>query len=286
MEASPGPAEDQCPRGVSGNPRVGLPVHSWGTRPGLRADTRGWRMFIFTRGPLRTFRYLSNGAFSMFESCCRQAVTSLWNSSFFTTVPPQGARPPRTEHIRPNWTEAATPHGPPPALMGLALRGPGSGPCTFRHLSRRFHAVMRGVSFSPGLPGPSPSHLETPGLAGPRGRPQKRRLSYLLLCPPLSPCLPGALEDSLQLCGPPSSWRRCCLVQTLPAGALSQDPASSLCPGSRVCSEAGLLLFRTCTSHQGHLVTAPHGAGRSFRGHPRLLSSSHGERVLMALVLS
>lgn len=93
MEASPGPAEDQGPRQVLGSPHVGLPVYSWGTRPSLRANT-GWRMFIFTRGLFRTFRYLSNRAFNKFESCCSQAVASLWNNSFFTTVPPQGARPP------------------------------------------------------------------------------------------------------------------------------------------------------------------------------------------------
>lgn len=61
--------------------------------------------------------------------------------------------------------------------MGLAHRGPGSGLCTFRHLSQPFHAVIRDVSFSSGLSGPSLSHLETPGLAVPRERPQKRHLS-------------------------------------------------------------------------------------------------------------
>lgn len=91
VEASPGPAEDQCPRWVLGSPHVGLPVYSWGTRPSLRANT-GWRMFIFTRGLFRTFRYLSNRAFNKFESCCFQAVASLWNSSFFIYHgPPAGS---------------------------------------------------------------------------------------------------------------------------------------------------------------------------------------------------
>lgn len=208
-----------------------------------------------------------------------------------TTVPPAGSTSPCMEHVHPNWTEVATLHGSPLALMGLALRGLalGPAPCTFRCLSRRCYSDEgRLIQFwaprsQPVAPGDT--RACRPKGEAPEEAPE---LVFLLRCP-LSPCLPGALEASLQLSGPPSSWRRCCLLPGADPPGLGV-PAGGPFPRTRPPVHArGLacvLLFRTCTPPQAHVVTAPHGAGRSFRGHPRLLSSSHGELVLMALVLS
>lgn len=88
----------------------------------------------------------------------------------------------------------------------------GPAPCTFRCLSRRFYSDEgRLIQFwaprnQPVAPGDTRACC--PKGEAPEEAPE---LVFLLRCP-LSPCLPGALEASLQLCGPASSWRRCCLL--------------------------------------------------------------------------
>ena len=176
------------------------------------------------------------------------------------------------EHVHPNWTEVATPHGSLPALMGLARRGPGSGLCTFRHLSQPFHAVIRDVSFSCGLPGepvaPGDPRACCPKGEAPEAAPEVVSSFVLLFLP--------APQDSRRLRA--ALWSSLPLEQVLPAaqrrpswlggpgrGPLSPGPYLRPVPGSRVCVcvcvEAGPLLFHACAPHWGHLVMAPHGAG-------------------------
>lgn len=155
--------------------RTSAPVEYWETpcgaaSPLLENQARpqgrheGWRKFIFTRRAyfdrLRTFCYLSNGAFSKFESWRFRAVTSLRNSSFFNYGPPAGARPPVWGHVHPNWTEVAALTRLSLALdCGLAPRGLG-----FRllrlapsgALSQRFCSEEGAASSEvPGLPEPA-----------------------------------------------------------------------------------------------------------------------------------
>lgn len=58
-----------APTEVLGSPRVGLAVYSLETKPSLRANMRGWSMFILPEErPFGTFRNLTNGAFGKCES--------------------------------------------------------------------------------------------------------------------------------------------------------------------------------------------------------------------------
>ena len=185
-------------------------------------------MFIFTRGLFRTFCYLSNRAFNKFESCCFQAVASLWNSSFFTTVPPQGARPPQLDRSGHATRLSPGTDGTGPAWPGLwALHLQAPVPALPRRNQGRLVQLWapRGARRTW-----RPQGLLSQG-RGPRSGPEV--FSSFVLFPPA----PGTLGGSVQLCGPPSRWRRCCLLPSADppgsgvrgAGRFPQDPASGPC---------------------------------------------------------
>lgn len=152
-------------------------------------------------------------------------------------VPPQGARPPqldRSGHVT-RLSPGTDGTGPPwPGLWALHLQAP--VPALPRCDQGRL-VQLWALGAQPVTPGDARACC-------PKGEaPEEAPELVFLLRPPLSPCPPGTLGGSLQLCGPPSSWRRCCLLPSADppgsgvrgAGRFPQDPASGLCPGSRVC---------------------------------------------------
>ena len=205
-------------------------------------------MFIFTRGLFRTFCYLSNRAFNKFESCCFQAVASLWNSSFFTTVPPQGARPPQLDRSGHATRLSPGTDGTGPAWPGLwALHLQAPVPALPRRNQGRLVQLWapRGARRTW-----RPQGLLSQG-RGPRSGPEV--FSSFVLFPP-------APRDSRRLRA--ALWSSLPLEEVLPAA--QRRPSWLGGPGRGPLSPGPCLrpvLFHTCAPHWGHLVMAPHGAG-------------------------
>lgn len=93
---------------------MGLAVYSLETKPSLRANMRGWSMFILPEErPLGTFRNLTNGAFGKCESCYFQTTAS---PSEMAHSAPESTR---REHLMHTPNELCVTWLPPAALMSL-----------------------------------------------------------------------------------------------------------------------------------------------------------------------
>lgn len=160
----------------------------------------------------------------------------------------------------------------------------GPAPCTFRCLSQRFCSEEGASHSALGSPEPARRTWRHQGLLSQGGGPRRGSGASL---PPSLPSFSLPPWGSRSFLA--ALWSCLQLEEVLPAARGRPSRLGGPFPGPGLQSMPGVsrvLLFHTCAPPRAHVVTAPHGAGRSFQGHPRLLSSSHGELVLMALVLS